>query len=57
MLGNVFVVEIGDTQIEKNIEQKGKVVQGKVHAIGTGLQGVLHDPVDTKYPNRFDDEV
>lgn len=57
MLGNVFVVEIGDTQIEKNIEQKGKVVQGKVHAVGTGLQGILHDPVDTKYPNRFDDEV
>lgn len=57
MLRNVFVIEISDTHIQQDIEQKGKVIQSKIDTIGTRLQGVLHNPVNTKYPNRFNNKV
>lgn len=53
MLGYIFVVEIGNTQIEKDVEYKSKIEYCKIQAKLFGAYGILHIDVDTQNPKGF----
>ena len=57
ILCNVLVVEIGNAKIEQNIEKKGKVENNKIKAKISCANNVLHGPVNTKYPERLDQNI
>jgi hypothetical protein len=57
VLRNVPVVEIGDAEIEQDIEKEGKIQNFKVEPIIEGSHHVLNIPVDSKNPDRFDEKV
>ena len=57
VLGNVPVVEIGDSEIKEDIKQEGEIQHFKVKPVIQGSYHVLNIPVDGKNPNRFDEKV
>lgn len=57
MLGNVFVVVIGDSKVQKNIEYHRKTEQGEIQSIAFMAHDVLHGAVNSKYPERFDQNI
>ena len=50
MLGNISVVEIGNTQVEENKKQEREIKNGKIKTIFFGAHHVLNFTVDTEYP-------
>jgi len=54
MLGNVPVVKIGDPDIEQDIENYGKIEQGKIQSVAFSTDNILNRPVYTQHPERFD---
>jgi hypothetical protein len=53
VLCNIFIVEIGNANIEQNIQQERKIEQGKVHPVTFVANHILHSAVDSKNPKRF----
>lgn len=54
MLRNISVVIIGNSNIEKDIQQNGKTKQRKIHAVIFIAHGILYSSVNAKNPKRFD---
>ena len=57
VLGNIPVIEIGDPQIEENIEQKGKIKNNQVKSIISHPDNILNVPVNSKNKNRLDKKI
>jgi len=57
VLGYVPVVEIGDTKIEKDVEEEGKVKNGEIKTVFTGCGHVLNRSVNAKYPKWLHQQV
>lgn len=57
VLRNVFIIEIGDTNIKQNIKQQRKVEQGEIHSVTFVAHKVLHVSVDTKKPKWFNQQI
>ena len=53
VLSNVFVVEIGDTQVKQYVEDIGKIKNSKVQAKLFGPNSVLHTHINAQNPKRF----
>jgi hypothetical protein len=54
VLRNIPVIEIGDAEIEEDIEKKRKIEHFKVESIIHRTHHVLNVPVDGKNPDWFD---
>jgi hypothetical protein len=57
VLCNIPVIEIGNSKIEKNIEQKCKIKDGKIKAIFSGRRDILNSTVDAKNPEWLNQQV
>jgi len=57
MLGNIPVIEIGDTGIQQDIEEKGKIEYIQVKSIVFQTYGILDSAVDPENPEGFDQEI
>ena len=57
VLGDIPVVEIGDPQVEKDIEKKGKIKDDGIEPVIRSTNGILYSQVNPKYPERLDQEV
>ena len=57
ILGNIPVVEIGDPEIKKNIEKKGKVKNDQVKTIIPYPDNILNVPVNPENKNRLDQKI
>lgn len=55
--GDVSVVVIGDTYIEQNIENHGKVEQRKIEPVAFVAYQILHRTVDSKNPEWLNQQV
>ena len=57
MLGNVAGVEVGDTEVEEDVEDVGKVEDGEIETVFIGSHGVLNPCFDAQNPEGFDEQV
>jgi hypothetical protein len=57
VLRYVAVIEIGDSQVEQDIEKKGKIKYRKIKAIFAGSGNILHRPVDTENPEGLNQQI
>ena len=57
VLCNVPVVEIGDPEIEKNIEEKRKIEYRKIKTILAWSHDILHRAVDAKNPEGLNQQI
>lgn len=57
ILCNIPVVEIGNSEIEKYIEKKREIEDGKIESEIFSTNHILHSPVDAENPERFDQQV
>ena len=57
VLGYIPVVEIGDPEIEQDIEEKGKVKDFEVETVIHHARDDLYVPVNSENPDGFDQEV
>lgn len=57
ILGNILIVEVGNTEIEKDIEKEGKIKERDVVTIDLCSYSNLNIPVNTKNPKRLDQQV
>ena len=57
MLGDVAGVEVGDAQIQQDVEDIGEVEDGEIESVGLGSDSILHANFNAKNPERLDDEV
>jgi hypothetical protein len=57
VLGYIPVIKVGNTHIEQNIQQKGEIEKGEIHSVSVVTHKVLHIKVDSKNPERFDQQV
>jgi hypothetical protein len=53
MLCYIFIVEIGNSNIEQNIQQKRKIEQSEVHPVTLIANHILYCAVDAKNPKWF----
>ena len=53
VLCNIFIVEIGNSNVEQNIQQQRKVEEGKVQPVALVANHILYRAVDTKNPKWF----
>jgi len=53
VLGDIFIVEVGNSHIEQNIQQQRKIEKGKIHPVVFVAYKVLHTSIDTKNPKWF----
>lgn len=53
VLGYVFVVEIGNAQIEKYVENKSKIEYCKIQAKFFGTHGILYVDINAQNPKGF----
>ena len=53
MLCYIFIVEIGNSNIEQNIQQKRKIEQSEVHPVTLVANHILYCAVDAKNPKWF----
>ena len=53
MLGNIAVVIIGNSQVEQNIQDHGKVKQGKIQTKALVANKVLYGAVNSENIKRF----
>ena len=51
------VVEVGDAEVEQDIEEVGKVKKGLVGAVRSIAKQVLHFTVDAENPERLHQKV
>lgn len=57
VLGNIFVVETGDPQIEEDIEKEGKIKDCKIKPIFTRCSHILYRTVNTENPEWLHKQV
>ena len=57
MLCNIPVVEVGDSDIQKDVEDHGKIEEGKIKAIALCSNHILNSTVDPQHPEGFDQQV
>jgi hypothetical protein len=57
ILGNVFVVEIGDPKIEQDIEKKSEIEYRKIKTVFARGYHVLNGAVDTKNPEWLNQQI
>jgi hypothetical protein len=57
ILSNIFIVEIGDSKIEKDIEKERKIKKCDVVTINLSTHSNLNIPVNAKNPKRLDQQV
>ena len=57
VLRNVPVIEICDAQVEKDIEQKGKIKKVKIETVLHHASDDLDISVDGENPNWFDQKI
>jgi hypothetical protein len=57
VLGNVSIIEIGDSKVEEYVEEEGKVENHEVKTVFTGSHGILNPSVDTENPKRFNQQI
>ena len=57
VLRDVAAVEVGDAEVEQDVEEVGKVKQGLVGAVGGVAEDVLHLTVDAENPERLHQQV
>ena len=57
VLRDVAAVEVGDAEVEQDVEEVGKVKQGLVGAVGGIAEDVLHLTVDAENPERLHQQV
>jgi hypothetical protein len=50
VLGNISVVKIGDSKIEENIEQEGKIEDDEIKTVIAGSNNILDRAIDAQYP-------
>ena len=50
ILGDILIVEIGNTKIQQDIKKKSKIEQGRVPSIFPWSYQILNSPVDAEYP-------
>lgn len=53
MLGNIFIVEVCNSNIEQNIQQQRKIEKREVHSVTFVANKVLDGAVDAQNPKRF----
>jgi hypothetical protein len=54
VLRNVFVVVIGYSQIEQNVQNHREIQERKIQTVTFIAHQILHRQVDSEYPERFD---
>jgi hypothetical protein len=57
VLGNVPVVEIGDPDIQQDIQDHGEIKKGEIKPVTFGTHHVLDRPVYPQNPERFNQQV
>jgi hypothetical protein len=57
ILGNVPVIEIGDSKIEKDVEQKRKIKNDQIKSVISYTDDILNVPVNSEYKDRFDKKI
>lgn len=57
VLGYISIVEIGKTKVEKDIEKKSKIKNGKVKSVIGSTYNVLHRSIDTQNPKRLNQQI
>ena len=57
VLRDVPVVEIGDAEIEQDVEQEGEVKEGKIKSVFGGSYSILNYAVNPENPERFDQDI
>jgi len=55
--GNAAVIEIGDAQVEQDIQEQGETEKGEVKSVSICTDHILYSPVNAKYPERFYQQV
>jgi hypothetical protein len=53
VLRNILIVEIGDANIEQNIQQQRKIEQREIHSVAFVAHHILYGAVDSKNPKWF----
>ena len=57
LLTDIFIVEIGNSKIKQNIQEKRKTENGIIESILFGTNDQLNIPVNTEDPVRLDEEI
>ena len=57
VLGDVAGVEVGDAQVQQDVEDIGQIEDGEVEAVDLVADGVLHAHLDAEYPEGFYQQV
>ena len=57
VLRDVAAVEVGDAEVEQDVEEVGEVEEGLVGAVGGVAEQVLHLTVDAENPERLHQQV
>ena len=47
VLGDIFIVEVGYSHIEQNIQKQRKIEKGEIHPVTFVAYKVLHTSIDT----------
>lgn len=57
VLGDVAGVEVGDAQIQQDVEYISEVEDGEIESVGLCSNGILHANFNAKNPQRLDNDV
>ena len=57
MLGNIARIEVGDAQVEQNVEDIAETEEGIIESVGLVADGVLHPYLYAENPEGFDQQV
>ncbi len=55
--GNISVVEVGNSEVEKNIEKQRKIKKSKIKTVICRTHRILHRHIDTENPKRLNKQV
>jgi hypothetical protein len=57
VLRDIFIVKVGDANIEQDIQKQREIKQGKVHPVTLISHHILNCSVDSKNPKWFDYQI
>jgi glycosyltransferase involved in cell wall biosynthesis len=57
ILCNVFVIEVGDSEIEQDVEQEREIEKHVILTVRRVARLVLHGGINLQYPERFDKKI
>ena len=57
ILGNIFIVEIGESQVQDNIEEERKAEHCVIHSVVLQPNFLLYGNVDNNNPKRLNKQI